>query len=1091
MALTAAIAAPLAIDGVTNAAEVAGRELLRYPQRQVTPDLPPATLPLQFAQGERIAFVGNSLAERMNLFAHFETLLQLRHADKQLVVRNFGRSADEVGRQDRPGNYTDLDDPLAAFGPDTVFCFFGFNESYAGADGVEEYKATYLDYLTRFAERYPRQGSDEPVRFVLVSPIAFEGADDPLAPDASVLNRNILAYAQATAEVAAEAKLPLIDIHTLTADRFAETPGLQWTQNGYYLNDEGYRLISRAMDRQLFGDDSLSIDETQYETLRAAIADKNWVHMQDYRMLNGWYVYGQRRTWDTETFPREFNMIRHMAAARDEAIWAMAAGREPPKVDDQAFNELIVPPTRFGDPRQDYSEPEELRYNSPEEFIKTTTVPNGMEIELFADETMFPELAKPVQMSFDSRGRLWVSCMPTYPQWQPGDGKPDDRLLILEDTDNDGRADKCTTFYDKLHCPTGFELYDGGVIVVNQPRLVFLKDTDGDDKADLEVDLMDGWGTDDTHHTIGAFEMSHGGLLYMLEGVSMTTAVETPWGPERWRGAAGAYVLNPRTLALRRFTTPGYGNPWCMVFSPWGQGVVGDGTNAQQHWATGLSGAQEGPRRGLDPIFNNEGMRPAVGSEFLFSRHLPESMQGQFIYGCVINMNGMPKFNVREDGAAYSGERVEDLVRSTDKNFRPVDPQIGPDGAVWFGDWSNALIGHMQYSQRDPNRDHVRGRIYRLVNKDAPLIEPVTQFGKTEAELLEQFREYEPRTRYRVRRELGDRDPETVLAAVKAWTDTIPAADPERDRLLTEGLWVLQRHEIVDRPLLDRVLKAKDENARAAAVRFVSDMEQHVEDEVAVYAVAIKDPSPRVRVEAVRALSFHKTPEAVQLILAAAEQPTDKWLDYVLEHAVGATESVWGPLYEANQLTDIGDAGRKEIEDYLASARPGLAAAPFLKTLLTETEVRAQVRRNNAYAALEKLGGNARNGKNVFKRVCANCHQVGEEGYNFGPNLSDVGRRLSRHDLIESIIEPSAKMDKKYQTEIIQLDSDEIINGFIGEENDDHIVLLMPEGKQRIVSQDEIVGRKTALQSSMPENLGGTISPSEFLDLIEYLSKLK
>ena len=146
-----------------------------------------------------------------------------------------------------------------------------------------------------------------------------------------------------------------------------------------------------------------------------------------------------------------------------------------------------MPPTRFGNPQQDYSEPEELKYLSPEECVKTMKVPEGFEVQLFASEREFPELAKPDQLNFDNRGRLWVCCMPTYPQWKPGDPRPNDRLLIFEDTDHDGRADKCTVFYDKLHCPTGFEFWNGGVLVVDQPRLLWLKDTDGDDKADVVV----------------------------------------------------------------------------------------------------------------------------------------------------------------------------------------------------------------------------------------------------------------------------------------------------------------------------------------------------------------------------------------------------------------------------------------------------------------------------------------------------------------------------------------------------------------------------------------------------------------------------
>ncbi len=156
---------------------------------------------------------------------------------------------------------------------------------------------------------------------------------------------------------------------------------------------------------------------------------------------------------------------------------------------------MFTPETRFGNPQQKYSEADLLRYLTPDELVKSTTLPDGFRLEPFADETMFPEIAKPVQLNFDNKGRLWVACMPTYPQWKPGDPRPNDKLVILEDQNRDGKADKSTVFYDQLHCPTGFEFFDGGVLVVDQPRLIWLKDTDGDDKADQVVHLVDGWAT--------------------------------------------------------------------------------------------------------------------------------------------------------------------------------------------------------------------------------------------------------------------------------------------------------------------------------------------------------------------------------------------------------------------------------------------------------------------------------------------------------------------------------------------------------------------------------------------------------------------
>ena len=117
---------------------------------------PPSTLPLHFVPHERIAFVGGSLAERMNLFGNFEALLHTRFPQLELVVRNFARPCDAVDDRQRPNNYTTLDDPLKVFGPDTFLCFFGFNESFAGAGGEQRFRAAYGKYLDEMAKQYPR-----------------------------------------------------------------------------------------------------------------------------------------------------------------------------------------------------------------------------------------------------------------------------------------------------------------------------------------------------------------------------------------------------------------------------------------------------------------------------------------------------------------------------------------------------------------------------------------------------------------------------------------------------------------------------------------------------------------------------------------------------------------------------------------------------------------------------------------------------------------------------------------------------------------------------------------------------------------------
>ncbi|MCZ2341636.1 MAG: HEAT repeat domain-containing protein [Bacteroidales bacterium] len=1068
-------------------------ELLKSEPRPQRVALPPSQLPLQLIDGERIAFVGNSTAERMNLFGNFETMLHLRFPGKHLVVRNFARPADEVGIRQRSNDYTKLDDPLHAFGPDTFFCFFGFNESFAGKAGVEKYQQDYERFLEEYTKKYPRDDAGSKPRFVLVSPIAFEPTGTKMLPEGTQENANLKLYAEATRAVAQKLGIAFVDLFTPTHELFTAKPGMQFTINGAHANEVGDKALATALDEALFGKPIVIQDTEKYEKLRAAVNDKSWVHRQDYRMVNGWYVYGGRRTFDTETFPREYLKIRNMAEVRDQYVWDIAQGKAvPPQPDDSDTGELFTPPTRFGEPRQKYSENAEggPKILPPSEFIATATVHPGTELKLFADEKRFPEIAKPVQMNFDNKGRLWLSCMPSYPQWQPGHPPANDKLVILEDTDGDGVADKSTVFYDKLHCPTGFEFFNGGVIVTDQPRMLFLKDTNGDDKADLVVHLLDGWATDDTHHSAGAFEWSPGGKLHILEGIATSTTLETPWGPHRSYGTGGCYVLDPRTFRVTQFALPGMYNMWCYVYDGWGQGIVGDGTTANQTWDVPLSGAQFRGRKGLNFILPG-GVRPNVGNEWLVSRNLPDDLQRQFTYACVINLNGLTRYEIHDDGAGYMGKRQSDLVKSPDKHFRPADPQIGPDGALYFADWANPLIGHMQYSQRDPNRDHVSGRVYRLVGKGRPLVKPVTQFGKSVAEICEQFREYEWRTRYRARRELHNRPAEEVLPAVAAWVRGLNPADPEFDRLRCEALWVQQGHHAVDKALLSAVLAAKAFEARAAATHIVAEERDLMPDALAMLTTMSRDAHPRVRTEAVRGLSFFPTTDAMNAVLAVAKLPMDYWTRYTVEHALGANENIWRASYLSGAATKDNPEGAKILGGLIASSKTGAAAIPHLRVLLSQ-EPQSAEQKNKAMTALAIMKGNPSNGRAVFIRSCTACHKVGNgEGQEYGPNLHQVATRLKTPiKIVESIIDPNAEIDMKYlSTKIDTLDGKSVVGLVISEDNKNVVIF---DGKEKkTILKDDIDTRTQLKQSSMPEGLAGAMAPAEFVDLIAYLATLK
>jgi hypothetical protein len=135
---------------------------------------------------------------------------------------------------------------------------------------------------------------------------------------------------------------------------------------------------------------------------------------------------------------------------------------------------------------------------------------------------------------------------------------------------------------------------------------------------------------------------------------------------------------------------------------------------------------------------------------------------------------------------------------------------VGPDGALYVVDWFNPLIGHMQYSLRDPRRDTQHGRIWRVTYRGRPLLEPLNLEGLSVGELLEQLRAYEDRTRYRARRELRERDGEEVRRELARWVEALDASDPAYEHLLLEALWVSQSRDVVDERLLRRLLQETD-----------------------------------------------------------------------------------------------------------------------------------------------------------------------------------------------------------------------------------------------------------------------------------------
>jgi putative heme-binding domain-containing protein len=836
---------------------------------------------LEVRRDDHVSIIGNTLADRMQHDGWLETALHIRFPRHQLVIRNLGFSGDEVAFRQRSAGFGSPDEHLTRNKTDIVFAFFGYNESFAGPSGLEKFKSD-LDQFIKHTLSQKYNGKSAP-RLVIFSPIAHEDLHDRNLPDGSMNNVHLERYTAAMAEVARLNQVLFVDLFTPTIELYRK-PAQPITINGIHLTSEGNRWLAGVIDRALFGEEPApTLDPGAHEKLRQAVLDKNFYWFNRYRTVDGYSIYGGRADLkfvngqtNREVMQREMEVLDVMTANRDRRIWSVAQGGDL-KVDDSNTPAFIsVKSNKPGTgPHGEHV------FLDGEEAIRKMTVAKGLKINLFASEKEFPELAKPVQMAFDPQGRLWVAVWPTYPNWKPKE-EMNDKILILEDTDGDGKADKCTVFADHLHCPTGFEFYNGGVLVAQAPDLLFLKDTKGDGKADLRVRVLSGLDSADTHHTANSFALDPGGALYFQEGTFHRTQVETPYGPPERCADAGVFRYEPRTQKFEVYVSHPFANPHGHVWDRWGQDIVYDGTGANPYHGALFSGHVDFPNKHAHPpqVYQQR-TRPCPGVEILSSRHFPPENQGNVLVGNVIGFQGILQYKIRDNGSSFVGSEVEPIVSSTDPNFRPSDLKIGSDGALYFLDWQNPIIGHMQHNLRDPSRDRTHGRIYRVTCEGRSLLPPVKIAGEPIEKLLDVLKSPEDRVRYRAKIELGGRDTNQVIAATDRWVTALDKNSPEYAHDLLEALWVHQYHNVVNVDLLKDVLASSDFRARAAAGRVLCYWRDRVPDSLEIFKKLAADEHPRVRLEAVRAASFYTAPDAVEVVMKSADRPSDPYLDFV------------------------------------------------------------------------------------------------------------------------------------------------------------------------------------------------------------------
>jgi putative membrane-bound dehydrogenase-like protein len=582
---------------------------------------------------------------------------------------------------------------------------------------------------------------------------------------------------------------------------------------------------------------------------------------------------------------------------------------------------LLVATTAFAGPY----DPAPTPYLPPEEAVKKFRVPEGFEVRLFAAE---PDVVNPVSMTWDDRGRLWVVELLDYPYTTREGAKNRDRVKILEDTDNDGRADKVTVFADGLNLATAIQIDGGGAYVGAAPNLWYMRDTNGDDKADEKKVLLTGFGLDDRHELLNSFSWGPDGQMYFTQGVFTQSRVTDPEHPERApvRFNAGVMRYHPADNTVDQFAD-GISNQWgvdwdargnafvsaCVVEHLWH--VVPGGVYVRQGGVPGWHYAYDL----LKNINDHKHYRAAyAGMQIYQGGAYPAEYNGTAFMGN-IHGNCINQDKLTVHGSSFVGhdlhkgkDHVDDaFLNSTDGWFRPVSTQIGPDGNLWIMDWYDKYPCYQ--NSRAPDLDRDRGRIWRVVytGKEQGKAVPshptnLNLLKLSNAQLVETLKDKNVWMRRHAQRILTERYPIRVAAAVSAELGKALAAlaadksQPLETRMA--AYWTQQSTNNRLDPARDPAFNDGEEALRAWAARFAGESANPSEAiEPLTRLAADKSPAVRAAVaEASRRLAVagaDVTPIVKSLLRqpSAADPMLPQLIWYTTEPLVAKNP---GPLFD-------------------------------------------------------------------------------------------------------------------------------------------------------------------------------------------------
>lgn len=576
---------------------------------------------------------------------------------------------------------------------------------------------------------------------------------------------------------------------------------------------------------------------------------------------------------------------------------------------------------------------------TPEEQQKLFHLPPGFEIQLFAHE---PELHKPMNITFDSAGRLWVTDTLEYPYPAAEGATPRDSVKILVDRDHDGRADDVSTFVDGLNIPLGVMPIRGGVIVYGIPSVMRCMDTNHDGTADTRETLFTNFGYRDTHGMVNSFTRGLDGWLYACHGFANDSAPQGSDGHQIKMNSGNTFRMRMDGSRVEQITH-GQVNPFGMTFDPLGNLYTADCHTLPVYmllrgaYYPSFGKAHDGLGFGPTMIKHDHGSTGIGGIAYYAAKHFPPEYRDTLFIGNPVT-GRVNHDKLTAHGSTCEAIEQPDFVTCDDPWFRPVNIQVGPDGALYIADFYNRIIGHYEVPLTHPGRDRERGRIWRVVYtgkgvsdppKTSPPYASLLASKASLEELLEMLGDENLVQRTLATHEIVDRVGVSAIGSLQKLLASAESTALQR----VHAMWALERLSALSDALLVKLAADDDRTVRTHVIKLLAERSW---ESNSLVSSALTDADPFVRRAAADALALHPSAANVQPLLSLWRQtdPADTHLIHTARMALRdqlQKPGVYDPLSAI-----VGDD--RDSLDRLAEVSLGVpteAAAAFILSQLS------------------------------------------------------------------------------------------------------------------------------------------------------------